>query len=104
MAVDVSAERLIPLPPEVVAGYAMDWRHDAEWTRGIRTAELTREADGGGFVVGAEVTRTAYFLGRRMDYVLRVAAYEPPRLPDVVSVAGPLRAPRSLPGPIVMTR
>jgi hypothetical protein len=53
-------------------------------------AELTREADAGGFGVGAEVTRTAYFLGRRMDYVLRVAAYEPPRLLDMVSVAGPM--------------
>jgi hypothetical protein len=90
MAIDVSGERVIPLPPEVVAGYAMDWRHDAEWTQGIRTAELTREADGGGFAVGAEVTRTARFLGRRMAYVLRVAAYEPPRLLDMVSVAGPM--------------
>jgi hypothetical protein len=40
--------------------------------------------------VGAEVTRTAYFLGRRIDYVLRVAAHEPPRLLDMVSVAGPM--------------
>ncbi|WP_235991019.1 TfoX/Sxy family protein [Streptomyces ureilyticus] len=67
MTIDVSAERVIPLPPEQVAGYAMDWRHDAEWSQGIRTAELTREADGGGLGVGAEITRTAYFLGRRID-------------------------------------
>ncbi|AVV45149.1 hypothetical protein C6376_30940 [Streptomyces sp. P3] len=90
MTIDVSAERMVPLPPERVAEYAMDWRHDAEWTQGIRTAELTRESDQGGFGVGAEVTRTAYFLGRRIDYVLRVAAYEPPRLLDMVSVAGPM--------------
>lgn len=90
MAIDESAQRVIPLPPEQVAKYATDWRHDAEWTQGIRTAELTREADGGGFGVGAEVTRTAYFLGRRIDYVLRVAAYEPARLLDMVSVAGPM--------------
>ncbi|WP_030936032.1 SRPBCC family protein [Streptomyces sp. NRRL S-646] len=90
MAVDVSVERVLPLPPERVAAYAMDWRHDTDWTQGIRTAELTREADGGGFGVGAEVTRTAFFLGRRIDYVLRVAAYDFPRLLDMVSVAGPL--------------
>jgi hypothetical protein len=89
MAIDVSVQRVIPLPPEEVAAYATNWRHDAEWTQGIRTAELTREADGGGFGVGAEVTRTAYFLGRRIDYVLRVAAYEPSALLDMVSVAGP---------------
>ncbi|WP_420802701.1 hypothetical protein [Streptomyces cavernae] len=59
-------------------------------TQGIRTAELTRETDEGGFGVVAEVTRTAYFLGRRIDYVLRVASHEPPRLLDMVSVAGPM--------------
>ena len=90
MTIDVTAERVVPLPPERVAAYAMDWRHDAEWTQGIRRAELTGEAPTGGFGTGAEVTRTAYFLGRRIDYVLRVAAYEPPRLLDMVSVAGPM--------------
>ncbi|MBD0840607.1 SRPBCC family protein [Streptomyces sp. TRM68416] len=90
MTIDVSVERVVPLPPERVAGYAMDWRHDADWTQGIRTAELTREADAGGFGAGAEVTRTASFLGRRIDYVLRVTAYDPPRLLDMESVAGPL--------------
>jgi hypothetical protein len=86
---DVRVERVIPLPPDRVAGYAMDWRHDSEWTQGIRRAELSAEADGGGFGVGAEVTRTAYFLGRRIDYVLRVVAHEPPTLLEMKSVAGP---------------
>ena len=86
---DVRAERVIPLPPERVAEYAMDWRHDHEWTQGIRRAELTTPAPGGGFGVGAEVTRTAYFLGKRIDYVLEVRSYEPPSLLDMKSVAGP---------------
>jgi hypothetical protein len=86
---DVLAQRVIALPPAMVAEYAMDWRHDAEWTQGIRTAELTAPADGGGFGTGAEVTRTAYFLGRRIDYVLRVVAHEPPTLLEMKSVTGP---------------
>lgn len=86
---DVRAERVIPLPLERVAEYAMDWRHDVEWTQGIKQAELTTPAPGGGFGVGAEVTRTAYFLGKRIDYVLRVQAHEPPSLLDMKSVAGP---------------
>ncbi|GAB2987499.1 SRPBCC family protein [Saccharothrix stipae] len=86
---DVSARRLIPQPPEVVARYAMDWRHDHEWTQGIERAELSSPAPGGGFGVGAEVTRTAHFLGKRIDYVLRVVAHEPPRLLEMRSVAGP---------------
>jgi hypothetical protein len=65
----VTATRVIPLPPQRVAGYAMDWRHDHEWTQGIRHAALSKPADGGGgeFGVGAEVTRTAYFLRKRID-------------------------------------
>ncbi|MEV6997172.1 SRPBCC family protein [Streptomyces sp. NPDC093982] len=90
MTIDVSAERVIAFPPERVAAYAMDWRHDTDWTQGIRRAELTREADDGGFGVGAEVKRTAHFLGRHIDYVLRVASYDFPRLLDMVSVAGPV--------------
>ncbi|WP_149181640.1 SRPBCC family protein [Streptomyces sp. TRM49041] len=90
MALDETAERVIALPCDQVAAYAMDWRHDAEWTQGIREARLTREGDQGGFGAGAEVTRTAYFLGKRIDYVLRVAAYQPSRLLDMVSVAGPM--------------
>jgi hypothetical protein len=86
---DVRVERVIPVPPETVACYAMDWRHDPEWTQGIRRAELSAEADGGGFGTGAEVTRTAYFLGRRIDYVLRVLEHEPPGLLVMKSVAGP---------------
>ncbi|MFI9814428.1 SRPBCC family protein [Saccharothrix variisporea] len=86
---DVTARRTIAREPERVAAYAMDWRHDHEWTQGIKRAELTSPAPGGGFGVGAEVTRTAYFLGRRIDYVLRVEAHEPPALLDMRSVAGP---------------
>ncbi|WP_369392252.1 SRPBCC family protein [Streptomyces sp. CG1] len=90
MAIDVTVRRVILLPPERVAAYAMDWRHDAEWTQGIRMAELTRPAEGGGFGGGAEVTRTAYLLTRRIDYILRVAAHEPPRLLNMISVDGPM--------------
>ncbi|MFD5586849.1 SRPBCC family protein [Streptomyces sp. NPDC127063] len=90
MTIDVTVRRTLPVAPERVAAYAMDWRNDSRWTQGIRRAELTRAAATGGFGRGAEVTRTAYFLGRRIDYVLRVAGYDPPRLLDMVSVAGPM--------------
>ena len=94
MALDVTAQRVLPFPSARVAAYAMDWRHDHEWTQGIRSATLTRPADGqsgdGEFGVGAEVTRTAHFLGKRIDYVLRVEVYDPPAVLDMRSVAGPM--------------
>ena len=67
----------------------MDWRHDHEWTQGIRRAELTKPAPGGDFGVGAEVTRVAYFLGKRMDYMLAGVGYEPPTLLGMWWGAGP---------------
>lgn len=86
---DVTATRVIPLPRHRVASYAMDWRHDHEWTQGIKQAALTKPAEDGGFGLGAEVTRTAYFLRKRIDYVLRVVEYRPPEVLDMRSVAGP---------------
>jgi len=90
MGLDVTARRVLPVAPDRVAAYAMDWRHDHEWTQGITSAELTREAATGGFGVGAQVTRTAFFLRKRIDYVLEVVELERPRLLDMRSVAGPM--------------
>ena len=86
---DMTVERVIPVPPDRVADYAMDWRHDPEWTQGITSSELSAEADGGGFGTGAEITHSSYFLGRRIDYVFQVVAHEPPCLLDMKSIAGP---------------
>ncbi|MGW7527324.1 hypothetical protein [Streptomyces sp. NPDC054783] len=55
----------------------MDWRHVAEWTQGIRTAELTRRADSGGFGRGADVTRTAHFLGWLCFHGIRQRLFTP---------------------------
>lgn len=88
-AMDMAAERVIRAPREKVAGYVMDWRNDPEWTA-IRTVTLSREAVGGGYGVGAQVTRSAYFLGRRTDYVMDVKRFEPPELIALSSVRAPV--------------
>jgi hypothetical protein len=51
MTIDVSVERVIPAPPEQVAAYAMNWRHDAEWTPHPqqRLARIRVRGGGGGF-------------------------------------------------------
>ncbi|HUZ36452.1 MAG TPA: SRPBCC family protein [Streptosporangiaceae bacterium] len=85
---DVRAERVISGPPEKVAGYVMDYRHDPDWTA-IKTVALTGEAPGGGFGAGAQVTRTAFFLGRRTDYVMNVERYDPPSVMEMRSVRAP---------------
>jgi uncharacterized protein YndB with AHSA1/START domain len=86
---DVRAERVIAAPPEKVAGYVMDWRHDPEWTA-IKTVARTEEAPGGGYGAGAQVTRTAYFLMRRTDYVMNVERFDPPVVMEMRSVRAPV--------------
>jgi hypothetical protein len=86
---DVATRRVIRAPKEKVAGYVMDWRNDPEWTA-IKTVALSREAAGGGYGVGAQVTRSAYFLGRRTDYVMDVERFEPPDLIALRSVSAPV--------------
>jgi hypothetical protein len=90
MALDVCVQRVIAATPEEVSAYAMDWRHAHEWTECISEAELTIPCADGGLGLGAEVTRTAQFLGRTFDYVLRVVSYDPPAILDMKSVAGPM--------------
>jgi len=86
---DVTAKQIIRAPKEKVAGYVMDWRNDPEWTA-IKTVTLSREAEGGGYGVGAQVTRSAYFLGRRTDYVMDVERFDPPDLIALRSVQAPV--------------
>jgi uncharacterized protein YndB with AHSA1/START domain len=86
---DVAAERVIKTPREKVAGYVMDWRNDPKWTA-IKTVALTRETADGGYGVGAQVTRSAFFLGRRTDYVMEVERFEPPDLIALRSVRAPV--------------
>jgi hypothetical protein len=85
---DVMVRRRIAAPADQVAAYAMDWRHDAEWTD-IRKAELTCPAPGGGVGVGAQVTRTASFRGKPVHYVLEVVRHEPPTALEMRSVQAP---------------
>jgi hypothetical protein len=68
----------------------MDWCHDAEWTQGIRTAELTREADAGSSVwaprspvrrPSSASTSTTSCVWPRTNR---------PRLLGMISVAGPM--------------
>jgi hypothetical protein len=86
---DVTAKRVIRAPREKVAGYVMDWRNDPEWTA-VKTVTLSRQAEGGGYGAGAQVTRSAYFLGRRTDYVMNVERFEPPDLIALRSVQAPV--------------
>src|SRR5687768_2743420 len=62
-----------------------DPRHDPEWITGIERVDPPAAPVG----VGTETHRIARFMGRRIDYVLRVAEHIPDRLLVMESVKPP---------------
>ena len=85
MPFDVLVESRVARSPEEVAGYMFDPRHDPEWITGIEHVDAPATP----VAVGTETHRLARFLGRRIDYVLRVKEYVPDRLLVMESVRAP---------------
>ena len=83
---DVTVSETIYALRHDVARYVMDHRNDTTWIGGVTESELLGEAP---FGVGSDVRRVASFMGKRIDYVLRVADLEPGRLLEMRSVKAP---------------
>jgi carbon monoxide dehydrogenase subunit G len=87
MALDETAEIEIRRDPRDVAAYMFDPVHDPDWISGI--SEAAPLADGP-IVVGSRVRRRASFLGRRIDYVMKVVDLEPHRRLVMHAVEAPM--------------
>ena len=85
MPFDVRVEAHVAAAPEDVAAYMFDPRHDPEWITGIERVDPPAAPVG----VGTETHRLARFMGRRIDYVLRIVEYVPGRLLVMESVRAP---------------
>jgi hypothetical protein len=85
MPFDVRVEANVARSPEDVAAYMFDPRHDPEWISGIEHVDPPAGPVG----VGTETHRLARFMGRRIDYVLRVKEHIPDRLMVMESVKAP---------------
>jgi hypothetical protein len=85
MPFDVRVEANVAGSPDEVAAYMFDPRHDPEWITGIMHVDPPDTP----VAVGTETHRLARFMGRRIDYVLRVKEYIPDRLMVMESVRAP---------------
>jgi hypothetical protein len=83
---DVTVERAIGRPRAEVATFVMDHRNDTRWIGGISESELLGAPP---LAVGSEVRRVAHFLGKRIDYVLRIERLEPGAFLGMRSVKAP---------------
>jgi uncharacterized membrane protein len=84
--VDVEVEATIARPRAEVAAFAMTPENETRWIGGIAASRMVTAPP---LRVGSEVARVASFLGRRIDYALRVVEHEPGRIIVMDSVRGP---------------
>ena len=86
MSVDVTAEIEIARPRERVAAFATDPANDTRW---ILALDSARKLDDGPVGPGTRVERIASFLGRKIEYVNEVVAFEAGRRLEMRSVKAP---------------
>lgn len=76
MSLDVTASHRIEAPPSAVAAVEFDPSRDPEWIGGVDRVELLTPPP---LAVQSQVRRTGGFLGRQIEWVMRVDALEPDR-------------------------
>jgi uncharacterized membrane protein len=86
LVVDVTVEQRIDRPRERVAAFAMDPANDARWILALDSVRVLGERPVG---VGTRVERKARFLGREIEYVNEIDAYDPPNRLAMHSVKAP---------------
>jgi carbon monoxide dehydrogenase subunit G len=87
MALDETAEISISRPADEVAAYMFDPSNDPKWIGGISEAEQLGAAP---LRIGSRVRRRASFLGRRIDYIMEIVAFEPGRRLAMHAVEAPM--------------
>ena len=76
MAFDVTASRDIPASPEAVAAIEFDADRDPEWIGGVQRVEWLTPAP---LRQDSEVRRLGGFMGRPIEWIMHVDAFEPAR-------------------------
>jgi uncharacterized protein YndB with AHSA1/START domain len=74
MAVDVTTERTISRPIEVVSTFAADPSNACEWYVNIKSVEWITAPP---LAIGSRVAFVANFLGRRLDYTYEIIDFVP---------------------------
>jgi hypothetical protein len=86
VSLDVTATVDIDRAPESVAAYEFEPENDANWIGGVRTAERLTD---GPINVGSRVRRRGGFLGRPIEWIMDVTAFEPGRRLAMHAVKSP---------------
>lgn len=86
MGIDVTATVRIEAPPAAVASVEFDPLRDPEWIGGVKQVEAISPLP---IAVGSTVRRLGAFLGRPLEWVMHVEAFEPDRLVAMHALKSP---------------
>jgi hypothetical protein len=86
MPLNVTATQTIDAPPEDVARIQFDPERDPEWIGGVNRVEWVTAPP---LRVGSEVRRLGAFMGRPIEWIMHVEAYEPARHVGMRAVKSP---------------
>ena len=86
MGIDVSVDIEISSDPQAVFVFLADPENDADWIGGVQKSE---QLSVGPVSLGTQVRRTAGFMGRSMEYITEITAFEPENLIEMETVSGP---------------
>ena len=86
MGIDVTASLRIEASPGAVAAVEFDPLRDPEWIGGVKTVEALTPLP---IREGSEVRRLGGFLGRPIEWVMHVEAFEPDRLVAMHALKSP---------------
>ena len=86
MGIDVTVDVEISSDPQTIFVFLADPENDPEWIGGVQKSE---QISTGPVSLGTQVRRSAGFMGRSMDYVTEITAFEPTNLLEMETVSGP---------------
>lgn len=86
MAIDVTATLDIAAAPAAVAAVEFDPARDPEWIGGVKRVESVTPPP---LAVGSQVRRSGGFLGRPIEWLMRVERLEPDRLVAMHALRSP---------------
>jgi hypothetical protein len=86
MGIDVTASLRIEASPDAVAAIEFDPLRDPEWIGGVKTVETLTPPP---IRQGSQVRRLGGFLGRPIEWVMHVEAFEPDRLVAMHALKSP---------------
>jgi Polyketide cyclase / dehydrase and lipid transport len=86
VAIDLIASLDIDAPPSAVAQVQFDAARDPEWIGGVDRVELLTAPPIG---PGSEVRRIGRFIGRRIEWLMRVETFEPDQLVAMHALRSP---------------